>query len=446
MNRDTYERMSPSISKKARERSNADREKISKKLFLGEIVDMESPEFGSNNLILAPVGSGKSYLIENKLIPEGYSGKILYLTSSSALKDSIAPNDNILRKEYAENGKSKGFFTSQNKSVYGNVDYKVHVMTYHEFGNRIFSPNEKFTQDINLIFCDEIHSLPIFTSYGGRGSGGLVIALRWLFGRHEDKEIYYFTATNESISGLEAQMPGFLSSTKVFDYLEYPNIVKYQARSKYYISNDHQLKVHLEAKLEYVNYNLRKGLAFTRRIESQRKISEIAEEAGYRPIILWSVNNEDNQMSDEQLRVRDFLLNTGNIPEPYNLLIINGSMQEGWNLNDKAVEFAILDTLDKTEQVQALGRIRKDIDFLLMKVKGDDIKANGVQLESKYLNRQLTTDDKDVLVKDLNLKNDRGNNVKWPTVKRTIISSGYKVEDLVKTIDGKRRGVSIITE
>lgn len=96
-----YDRkLSVNVSKKARKESNDERKRLSKKLYLGEIIDLENPKFNSNNLTLAPVGSGKSFLIEQKLIPSDYKGQILYLTSNTALKDSLCPNSNELRKEF----------------------------------------------------------------------------------------------------------------------------------------------------------------------------------------------------------------------------------------------------------------------------------------------------------------------------------------------------------
>lgn len=444
MTTNNYDRkLNYQTTKELREKSNKEREKLSKKLYLGEIIKKEKPKFGKNNLILAPVGSGKSFFIEENLIPKDYDGKVLYLTSNSALKDSLAPNDNELRKEFAKNNKSKGFFTTENKKRYGSVPYSVHIMTYHEFGKRIYSPHQEFTKDIDLIFCDEIHSLPIFTQYGG--SGELLLALNWLFREHENKRIFYFTATRESISKLENRAPGYTGGTLIFDYLNHPDIRKYQVKSTYYISNSFQLKVHLKAKFEYIKNNYHKGLAFTRRIESQDRIKEIAESEGYTPITLWSINNEEKEMTDEQLKVREYILDTGNIPEPYNLLIINGSMQEGWNLFDEKVEFAILDTLDETERVQALGRVRKDIDFLLLKVEDDDPRLNKIILKDKFVNTPLTTEEKSLLLKDINIKDTRGENIKWPTAKNIISESGYRIVDKVIRVNDKTKRVSIIT-
>lgn len=445
MKRSYIEERHHSFSQKKKIKSDKERKLARKRLYLGEIIDKEKPEFGTNNLILAPVGSGKSHLIENSLIPKDFTGDVLYLVSTTSLKDAVAPSSSKKRAKRVEEGKSLGFYTSSNKERFGDVDYGVHVMTYHEFGGKILSPQETFTEKFDIIFCDEIHSVEIYARYDG-GGRELHTASRWLFEKHEGKIIYYFTATKQALEKTSSEIPGYLDGVNIYNYLSYPNIVKYEARSKYFISNSYQLKNHLDAKIDYVNSRGRKGLAFTRRISSQVNIEKIANESGYKPITLWSINNQDNKMSKEQLYVRDYILETGNIPDPYNLIIINSAMVEGWSLTDDYVDFAILDTLDETEQIQALGRIRKDIDFLILKVKGDDVRLNSIEIDKNYLDIYLTPEDKETLSKELNVINNRGIRVKWPTIKNLAKDSGYVVKDEIKTIDGKRRGVSVITD
>ena len=433
------------ISVEKRRERQAMRKTLEERKYLSQIIEEEKPEFGNNNLILAPVGSGKSRLIEKTLIPKGYKGKVLYLTSNTALKDSIAPDDNEVRKKLASNGESLRFFTSSNKSQFGDVNYSVHVMTYSEFGGRIHPPNETFTNDIELIFCDEIHSLPQYLEYDNNYKLG--IALRWLLTEHNNKKIFYFTATSASIQKLEKRTPGYFNKVKIFNYLDHPEIVQYVAKATYYISHTEQIREHLRARKKGFDYFRYKALAFTKLISEQEKIKELAIAEGYNPIALWSINNTDNEMNEEQLRVRNELLETGLIPEPYNLLIINGAMQEGWNLYDDKVELAILDTVDETEQVQALGRIRKNVEFLIKKTDDDKL-VNGEKLlvPEDYLNRELITDDKNNLCSELGLLNTRGLVRKWISVKPIIIKAGYEVEDKITTLDGKATRVSIITD
>lgn len=428
------------IDKKQKEEMLKRREELKNKMYLSEIIKKEKPKFSESNLILAPVGSGKSHLIENYLIPKDYNKKILYLTSNSALKDSICPNDNEERKALAEKGKSIRFFTTQNRNKYGDRKYSVHVMTYAEFGERVSSPTQTFTKDIGLIFCDEIHSLPIYYSYSNATS--LRLALYWLLTPKENVQTFYFTATKDSIDKFEKKHPGHFNLIEVFDYLNHPKIRKYIARSTYYISHLDQLRPHLKARYEYFKYKNAKALAFTSKKEEQRKIASIATSEGYTPLVLWSVNNEE-PMSEEQLRAREIMLKTGLIPEPYNILIINGAMQEGWNLFDEDVELAILDTTDKTEQIQSLGRIRKDIELVIKKDKSKE-QLNTVELDEMYLNKELSSADKQALCDDLYILDSRGRVKKWPSIKEILENSGYIINDTYSIIDGKRTRVSII--
>lgn len=444
MNEKERQTMLSQISTKKRSKELNVRKNLDKKYYLSDLIKKDNPRFESNNLILSPVGSGKSHLIEELLIPENYDKDIIYLTSNTALKDSLCPDDNEIRKILAKAGESKGFFTSANKNRFGNVPYKVHVMTYSEFGERIHHPDPQLIKNVGLIFCDEIHSLPKYFEYDN--SYKLGMALNWLFRKHEEIQIFYFTATQESIDSLEKRKPGYLKYITIFDYLSHEDIVKYVAKTTHYISHINQLRVHLRSKKEAFDYYNLKALAFTRLISDQEKIENIAKEEGFKPITLWSVNNDNKVMNDEQKSVREHILNTGLIPKEYNLLIINGSMQEGWNLYDDKVSLAILNTTDITEQVQALGRIRKDIDLVIKRTNDDELVKHVIDVPEEYLNKPLTTDNKNDLCEELKLLNSRGNLRRWTSVKRYIIESGYNVKESFIDIEEKQTRVSIITE
>lgn len=430
------------IDKELRGRVLEERVDLKEKLYLSQIIDLEKPVFESNNLILAPVGSGKSQLIESRLIPEDYSGSIIYLVSNTTLKDSICPNNNVERERVASEGKSQKMFTTSNRKRYGSKPYNIHVMSYHEFGDRIFSPQQTLTKDVGLIFCDEIHSLPVYHSYDKRSN--LAIAMNFLFSKHEDIKIYYFTATSDSLDKLESEVSGYFGAVTSYNYLEHPKIRKYVARSTYFVSNVEEIRPHLKAKLAGFDYYKYKGLAFSKLIADQEKIAAIVSEEGYKPIVLWSVNNE-REMSEEQLRVREYILRTGLIPNEYNFLIINGAMQEGWSLHDPDMTLAIMDTTDVTEQVQALGRIRKDIELLICKAKSSNIMQVGVEVPEEYIDVVLTTELKDELCGELNVLRANGKPYKWTTISKMIMASNYELVESIKVVDGRRRSCAVIS-
>lgn len=411
---------------------------LTDKLYLAEIIEKEKPEFKSNNLIISPTGSGKTTLIKEYLI-ENKRHTVLMLVSNETLKSQLAPIDNETRKKL-----SNRMFTSQNKEVYGDKLYRIHVMTYAEFGERIYV-NDKFWRNVTQVFCDEIHSLPEYIKYGAKTNGGLIHSQRLLFNKHENKTIYYFTATDKNLIEMESERPGTMDCVTVFDYRNYENIMKFVPRATRKITDIEQIRQYLKDRNEGFKYYKYKGIAFSKRIKSLKTISDMVIEEGFNPLVLWSENNDDYLLTDEQKKAKVELLTNNKIPEPYDFLIYNSAYQEGWDLKDNSVKLAIMNTTNETEHIQALGRLRRDVDLLIYRTNELDV-SQEVEINPKYINKSLTNDLKKKLCKELNLLNSKGNILQWRGVKSLIIKSGYNVEDTTERKDGKVVRVSIITE
>lgn len=412
------------------------------KLFLQEIIDIEKPKFESNNLILAPVGSGKSVFIEE--LAKREKGNILMLVSNRYLKNSICPDDNELKRANADLGKSQMMFTTKNKNVYGDEDYYIYIMTYAEFGKRI-EINDEFIDKHNFlqIHCDEIHSLPEYKNIDK--NEGLIHAIRYLFNKNDRHKIFYYTATSDNLDSLEKDRPGTMKYVKTFNYLKHPDIKKYMALSEYKINHIEQIRTHLESRLESFNYFGHKGLAFNKTIAGQRKIAQILSEEGYNPLVLWSDNNLENKLSNNQLKARNELIKTNKIPEPYNFLVINSAMREGWDLKDPKLKLAIMNTTNPTDKIQALGRIRKDIDILIYRTKSDLSEDKEIYVPSTFMNVPLTVELKADLCNVLQVINEKGQVLKWQSLKKIILNNGYNIEETKAKINGGYSRVSIIT-
>lgn len=412
------------------------------KLYLSEIIEMENPEFGSNNLILAPVGSGKSTLIEKVLI-ENKPGKVLMLVSNRYLRDDIAPDNNEIKRERARDGYSKMMFTTKNRSKYGKMDYEVHVMTYSEYGHRI-RDNDNFLEGIDKIFCDEIHSLPEYKNISQ--SEYLSIALRSIFQIHEGKQIFYFTATDENLITLRDERPALMSNVKTFDYREHKDIVRYMELSKYEINHVEQIRPHLKARVESFSYFRLKGLAFSKTISGQKRIEQILKDEGFNPLVLWSDANRDHPLTDEQLSARKTLIETNEIPDPYNFLVINSAMREGWSLKDDKVKLAIMNTTNDTDLIQARGRLRGDLDILIYRTADTELKDFTLEIPDRYIDNPLTTKTKKRLCEELNITDSQGRLSRWNAIKKLLFQNGYDVIDTTKMINGKQARVSIIID
>lgn len=416
--------------------SRKDKESYNNKLYLSDIIEKEKPKFGLNNLILAPTGSGKSTFMR-KLIKEE---SVLFLVSTTSLKDKLVPHDEEERKLIKNR-----MYSTKHKRVYGKTkkyNYKILVMTYSEFGEKI-KFTDKFADQFKQIFCDEIHSL--FNYYSMSQSDTLLGAIKYLFKKKTGQTKFYFTATDEYLEKIKKESEDLFFNIDVFDYLRHKDIVKHMVLSSYKINNLEQVRPHLRAKVESFEYFGYKVFAFCKTISSQQYLEKILIEEGFKPLVLWSINNDENKMTEEQLKHREYILKTGLIPDEYDSLIINSSMQEGWDLLDPKVKLVIMNTTNKTEFIQAVGRVRRDVDVLVYKVNSDKIEYF-INFPPDLLDVPLTSKMKEQLVLDLNLKNKRGKLLKWPSINEALINQGLKVETKNIRIDNKSTRVSIVSK
>lgn len=407
------------------------------KMYLSEIIGKEKPKFGNNNLILSPTGSGKTYFMKSLIKEED----VLLLVSTTSLKDKLVPVSETEREKLGSR-----MYSTKRKNVYGNGSYKILVMTYAEFGNKIMYKS-KFANQYKQIFCDEIHSLFNYYNMSVNSANGstLLIAIRYLF---EDssfgQERYYFTATDEHLEKFTSKSKGFFEDVKVFNYLNHPEIVKHMVLSSYKINGLEQVRPHLKARKDSFVYFDYKVFAFCKTISSQLYLKRVMESEGFTPLVLWSINNEDHIMDEEQLNQRDYVLRTGLIPDKYDTLIVNASMQEGWDLLDPQVKLVIMNTTNKTEFVQAVGRVRQDLDVLVYKVDSKEFDyyiSFPIELLDTPLNRQA----KDKLCSDLNIFNASGRMLRWPSIKKILERQGMIVKEKVILIDGKTVRTSIVS-
>lgn len=401
------------------------------KLYLSEIVSQDKPTFCSNNLILAPTGSGKTHLMRDLIKHE----EILFLVSTTSLKDKFVPKSEDDRKELGNR-----MFSTKRTRVYGEGTHKIYVMTYAEFGELVKYTNH-FADNYSQIFCDEIHSLLHYHKIGS--SDTLLSAMRCLFAVKEGQEKYYFTATDEHIKKLQKINDKILENVKFFNYLDHPEIVKHMVLSSYKISNLEQIRPHLKARKESFKYFSYKVFAFSRTISSQKVLEKIMIEEGFNPLVLWSINSTEHEMDEEQLKQRDYVLRTGLIPDEYDALIVNASMQEGWDLLDPKVKLVIMNTTNKTEFIQSVGRVRGDVDVLVYKVSDDEVNYY-VDFPTKYINTPLTTSVKKELCEQFNLRNQNGRLLLWPSLAKILKSQGLFIEDKNILINGKPTRVSVV--
>lgn len=406
------------------------------KLYLSEIIAKEKPDFGLNNLILSPTGSGKTSFI--KLLAKGAEGKdSLLLVSTTSLKRKLVPIDEKEREHL-----SNRMYSTKQKKIYGPGEERILVMTYYEFGEKMRYSYD-FAKKFSRIFCDEVHSLIAYQSY--ENSVNLFILMRYLFENHEGQTIYHFTATSEHIDKLRDLSDEIMRDVKIFNYLDNPDIKRYISLSSYKIHGIEQIRSHLIARKESFKYFGYKIFAFCKTIESQKRMKKICEEEGYSAQAYWSVNNEEKPMSDEQKEEMEKMIKEGLLPDKYDVVIINSALQEGWDLKDPRVKLAIINTRNETEHIQALGRIRGDLDVLVYKVSQDEEVDFFIDFPLHLLDKPLDTNMKKELISKFNLRDKQGRLLRWTSISKILEKQGFIIKTKRFNVDNKRKTFTIVT-
>lgn len=414
-----------------------------KGLYLQDVASYRNVVYSSNNLILSPVGSGKTHYIFNCLSPK-YEGWKLMLVSTTSLKDSLKKEDGTFTTKDLEDRRRE--FNIKDKNMY--------IMTYAEFANKVlWDIDGEFISKFSVIFCDEIHSLFDYYTYGRSQRDKLTVAMSELFKKYEDKDIYYFTATDEKIVDF-ANRNGealFKHVTK-FDYREEENIMEHKNMYVIKYSKVDEILDSID-NLEDFKEMEAKGFIYNEKISGMKKIEDLLTKKGYKVGVVWSVNNKKYIMDEKQLELRKTLLEEGMIPDEYDFIIFNGSMREGWNLLDKRVKFVALDTLSETGYVQARGRLRFDAEIVMVRVEETspiEIKAitriNNTGLVKEVLGKELTASDKRELCNNLGIIKDDGRVMMWPGLSEILEANGYNVQNTTKRVNGKVTRLTIITK
>lgn len=407
------------------------------KKYLSELRDYENMK--KNTFLISPCGSGKSKLIFDKIIHR-YEGKILYLCDNNNLEEQVCKNHNCFSR--------KGELDTKKRDSIILTD-KVEVMCYSYFANKIYDSTgadigHTIIGQYELIVCDEIHNLIDYQKFDRSERMRRLIELLLTY-EYKSTDILIMTATPQYIYDLKKHNPKVLKHFDIVDFSQSEEIKRYVNKRIGYINHINQIKNCLYEYREGFKYGGLKTAIFTQKIEHMKKIEEFCKELNLKPICIWSQSNKE-KMNKEQMEVRDYLLETGYLLEPYNCLIYNRATETGVNIKDEKMDLMICNTSSKTLIAQSRGRIRHDVELLILR-DNDCEKVKDyliLFLPKKWLDVPLTKKDKDKLCEELQLYDNKGRLVKWTGVKKTLEKNGYTIKDIKPIINGKRINCSII--
>lgn len=374
--------------------------------FLTELVDCSTFQKGKLNLIEAPTGCGKTYFAL-KHIPSLVK-KPLYKVAF--LIDTTNGKEQIMRKYHSAPATLDWQKSVETEMINFADEQHIVAMTYAKFG-KMCERDASFVDKLDYIICDEIHSLILFMHI-------------------PSPDAYH------KIAKLEIERVVRGGKATVIALTATPRKVHQWLRCEVnQIEVDKEQLVQFETK-QTVGYNSLKtiinkvskdeiGLCYTRQIRKMKEIEAMASAAGLSPICVWSTNNTEHPMNENQLAARKEILENSAIPPQYNLLIINSSSETSIKIESR-VDYVIVDCKDEDSQVQVRGRVNSDLERLY--VPSD--KVSSLDVREDFLNRKLFDSDKEALCEDLCIyKPGKKEIYKWPGIKKRLLEFGYILKD-----------------
>ena len=395
--------------------------------YLSDIMKEIELSKDKNNLLISPIGCGKTHYAINVLSQDK---RVIYLCDNSNLKTQLLEHDRTQS-------------TYDNKLFQGFSKTEITVMTYKEFGRRVkYDVNDEYINTFDLIIADEIHSLVEYMGFNNDVE--LAHALRFLLSLHKIP-IIMMTATEYYLTKLMKDYPNLYDNFNVIDLSDNKEIRRYGELRREYINHFSQIKTHLKAYETGFKYLNMKCLIYTKKIEDMEKLNDICEELELKPICIWSINNQ-RKLNDEQNKVREHLLKEYELLDPYNVLIINKSSETGINIHDEDMKLCLVNSTNPTEITQARGRIRHDVDLLVVRTNSNKLPKTKLTVDDKYLNEYISKDEVYKLIARYDIKNERGKLIGLRAFIDTLRNSGYRITSKRKRVKGQQDMYYLIEE
>ncbi|MGL5641992.1 MAG: DEAD/DEAH box helicase family protein [Paraclostridium sp.] len=391
--------------------------KKTKELTINEIWKNNKFELwkGEINHIIAPVGSGKTYWFFETIINNYDLREVLYICDTSNLRDATVMSEKYKDKCYKYKGSIE--------------DGKITVMTYSLAG-QILESNPNFLKKFKLIMCDECHNLIKYQiKFDGAKNNSFIYSRVVSALEKTNGTILMVTATHGSIKKqIEYDNENghglFSKSYQVFNLCNLDEVRRLKDDFKFTFNNCRNLVQQMRS-FNGFKYG-EKAIIYTDKIDTIIELEELIEIIGLKAVGIWSTNNKVKPMSDERLFVRNSILELGMIPDNIDVLLINGSYETGINITDNRVELVIVNSSNKDIQIQARGRVRKNIKGLYVL---DTLNKTNIviSLNDKWLNKELTGKDKKELISEYQLYDNKNRMIGWSTFKKILKESGYEI-------------------
>lgn len=261
---------------------------------------------------------------------------------------------------------------------------------------------------------------------------------------------------NNFINPFPKKSTPILQNFKIIEFTpEKDNIKHYLNKRLDYIRDYKDIPNELRKYKEYFKYSNGKVLIYVSEIEYMKITKDLLNEIDFlKPIAIWSVNNHTKTMTQEQLNVIKYIIDTEHFPNEYNCVIINDAMLTGINIEDKDVKIMVVVSSDDSTIIQSRGRVRQDLDLLVVRacnsIELSKIKLlEGIDIDealAEYTSKEATKEELEQLILKYNLR-DKNNTRRQLSVNKFLKELellGYIVESKRIKIEDRKRTVYII--
>lgn len=374
--------------------------------FLTELVDCSTFQKGKLNLIEAPTGCGKTYFAL-KHIPSLVK-KPLYKVAF--LIDTTNGKEQIMRKYHSAPATLDWQKSVETEMINFADEQHIVAMTYAKFG-KMCERDASFVDKLDYIICDEIHNLIHFTNIPSTNAYHKIAKLEI------ERTVRSNRATVIALTATPRKVHQWLQCEINQIEIDKERLVQFETKQTIGYNS-------LKTVISQVSKD-EVGLCYARQIRKMKEIEAMASAAGLSPICVWSTNNTEHPMEENQLAVRKEILENSAIPPQYNFLIINSSSETSIKI-ESHVDYVIVDCKDKDSQVQVRGRVNSDLERLY--VPSD--KVSSLDVGEDFLNRKLFDSDKEALCEDLCIyKPGKKEIYKWPGIRKRLLEFGYILKE-----------------
>lgn len=376
----------------------------------------ENPVF-----ISAQTGSGKNYFILNEIFPSMKNNEyMLILNNRKSLSLQSKMDVARVAKSYFGHAEYDKHFKNANLELIDDCIYKiknVYVSTYHKL-NSLKIPGE-----VKYVICDECH---FFTSDANFNEFTDDI-LKEIISRFRSSIRVYMSATMETAfesilyeeynysynlfkNAYEAQKDFVKDYNEAIDleYLQNTNPKLYNEKMINKYRKNYELgkipMMEIKYYLGSFNYNYikeiyvydsikslsqfiiskfvkgEKWLIFLETINNGNKLKEFIKDKR-EDIVVEAVSSESRDKSDAYKEI----ITKEKLPENIDILISTAVLDNGVNLNDSSIKNIVIDTLNKEEFLQMLGRKRvknragevaEEINLYIKNYSDEELKEN----------------------------------------------------------------------